>query len=262
MISETNSTVSSSIKNLQNELSTLEYESVRFIPQDFFYIIKTVLNVDEEVLHSISNIVSILLNSDPKPCACYHSFTEKPHDIFELSILLIFPSMGETHQLEGNHNLIVSKYTMMYAKLFHDWAFNLPKKPEFSHEFLEISTTIIHFESNIQLITYISLHIYNVSRKCFMFKSKGSITNKEINFRTDNELENILNDHTNESWNEITSEEKYGVLSKIKRRKKDDSPQTINSKGSDTRNAHFLVSQISELFDTREYKKYINFIFS
>jgi len=221
----------SSIKNLSSEITNLIAESTNLIPIESFYVIKTVVNVNEEILHSFSEIISKCLNFQPKPSACYHSYTELQNDIFELSIILIFPFAEEKHQLNGDHDLMVSKYTYFYSKIFS--------------ESNEILTKIIHFESDIQLFMYISWYSYNISRKCMCSHSNGSVTTKEINFRTDNELIDILGNVEGVMWDELSNEEKYGVISKIKKKK-----------------GEFVISTISEILDTREYKKYINFIFS
>ncbi len=222
----------SSIKNLYNEIANLELNSTKFIPHDQFYIVKSIFLVKEETLHSLTDILNQCLQLSPKMSACHYSYVEHngstQSDIFELSLLFIFSDQENKHQLDGNHHLIISKYVLFISSVFTDIE--------------SIQTSIIQFESNMQLFIYLSWFVYNLSRRVLMIKSDGYITNKEINFRTDSELKELLKEKVSIDWDLLPNEEKYGVLKRIKKKSEN------------------VV--ISEQLDVREYKKYINFIFA
>ena len=219
------------VKKLTNEMILCEKESVNIIPPNFYYIVKIKFQIPQadDNMNLIAEISEIALHLAPKPIAVYYSSD---------TILLIFPRIecsitnnfdSQHHEFEGNHNLIVSKYVLLFSK-------QLPMTSN-------ISAEIVHFETQIKIFTYLSWIIFQTSQKAMIKLSNGSITQKEIQFRTDGELKIIL-EKQGVIWNNINSNEKYGALIRLKRKKEKTS-----------------VMYLSEFLDARDTKKYINFLF-
>jgi hypothetical protein len=235
--------MTSNTKRIINELSTLETESASIVPSNYCYILKikvcgphkdslnSACNAESKsLLGSLNKIAESLLLTDPAPSSVYYS-----RDI----LLLIFSAAQElseentavTHQLDGNHNLIVSRYCVMLARL-------LPTVEK-------IDIRIVHLSSKTAVFSYLSYIIFTEYQESILLLSKGKITNKDLNFRTDNELRQLLITKCNVNLDdEVPPENKYGVLLRAKR---------IKNK------ANYV--KMSELFDARDTKKYISFIF-
>lgn len=220
----------SNTKRIINELCTLETESAAIIPRDSYYILKIRIEASKKIKESyLSDVAEKLLLTDPNPSSVYYS---------NGLLLLIFPATEDTedendtvtHQLEGNHDLIVSKYCMLLSKL-------LPTD--------NISVQIIHLLSKTKVFSYLSYIIFTEYQNMIVKLSEGEITVKELNFRTDNELKNILLTKHKVDLDKIPAEHKYGVVMNVKR---------VKNKVNYTR--------MSEAFDARDTKKYISFIFS
>jgi hypothetical protein len=220
--------MTSNTKRIINELSTLETESASVIPPNYCYILK--IKVCGSFKESLSKIAEQLSLTDPTPSSVYYS-----RDV----LLLIFSAAQEiseentiiTHQLDGNHNLIVSKYCLMLAKL-------IPTVEK-------IDIRIVHLSSKTTAFSYLSYIIFTEYQESILLLSKGKITSKDLNFRTDNELKQLLITKCNVNLDDETPPEyKYGVLLRAKRVK-----NKVN------------YVKMSELFDARDTKKYISFIF-
>lgn len=215
----------SNTKSIINELCTLETESAAIIPKDYYYALKIKTASPKTI--SLKEIAENLLLTDPAPSSIYYS---------KDSLFIIFPAAQEaedesiviTHQLEGNHNLIVSKYCMMLSKL-------LPNS--------DISVQIVHLPSKTKVFSYMSYIVFAEYQNTIIKLSQGDITPKELKFRTDNELKHILLTKKGLNMDNIPTEQKYGVFMRVKRTKNKVSYLTM-----------------SEPFDARDTKKYISFM--
>lgn len=221
----------SSTKRLHNEMINFETDNAKIIPSNKYYIITinctvenktSIISLQSNVEFIESQLLSTNNDSNCMPISIYYSNNK---------ILIIFLSVDDDkfHQLNGDIELIISKYVFNFTKNMSD--------------ILDISAKIIQFSTQIEIFAYVSWIIYQTTQETILRLSKGVITSKELHFRTENELVNIL--ETNGiSWAKYDSCEKYGTLIKLGRKK--------NS---------MIIVKMSEPFDSRENKKYLKFMF-
>jgi hypothetical protein len=210
----------SSTKRVHNDMHSIEEENLTIIPPEDYYALKIKFYESEKLDRSISEK---LLNETPKPLVVYYS-----HDF----MLVLFSSMKESlrHQLNGNHNLIVSKYARFFAQ-------NCPTAKD-------ISIEIVHLHSRTIIFTYLSWIIFQTFQNNLVRLSKGHITPKDLQFLTEKELKTKFSECNNSKWDNLEPHEKYGTVLHMKQIKK-----TTEYFG------------LSELFDARDTKKYTSFIF-
>lgn len=205
----------SSAKTLYNEISTIEKQCDMFIPKENYYIVKINIISENKSSSVSSDLAKLCLKTDPCPIIIYYS---------QCKILLAFSCIGSQY---SSHSDIISIYTNFVTK-------NV--SPE-----SKVMVQVVHL-TTIQIIAYLSHIISETSTELMKTLTKGSIS-KEIHFRTEMELKQLLKDK-NIIWDDIDNHSKYGTILKL-RKKKD----------------KFVVESISEKIDFREDKKYTNFIF-
>jgi hypothetical protein len=81
-------------------------------------------------------------------------------------------------------------------------------------------------------------------RETLIRLSNGKLTQKELNFRTENELKELIVERCNIDMDNVDPIEKYGELVRMKRTK-----------------TKAIYTKLSEPFDARDIKKYTGFIF-
>ena len=140
-------------------------------------------------------------------------------------------SEGNSHQFNGDHHRIVSKYATLFARAPVGNVNN-------------INVKIIEFETQTQVVTYMGWLVFQTSQRAMKRLSGGKITDNLLYFRTERELRDKLCDEANVVWNEVESSERYGTFIRLRR------------KGD-----KIVTSKLSEFFDAREYKRYVDFIF-
>ena len=183
--------MTSSVKRLTNEMELLEQKCVQIIPNDCCYAVKITLSGAnrEELLKKSEH----MLYWDPQPVAIYCS---------EGMMLLIFScSITESinHHLGGVQHAIISSYVRSFSLKHPNWT---------------SVASIIVFASKIQVYTYVAWLISETMKTKMKSISGGAITEKHIQFRTENELKDILHkSHTD--WDEVPLDEKYGILIKL-----------------------------------------------
>ena len=238
----------SHVKKITSEMISLEKESIKFVPSDHYYFVKVNLNrgnykEDDDIKRKFpqgelsplyfSHLAESLLELIPKPIIVYYT---------DNLIMMLFSCEGDgdvinTREFDGNHNLIVSKYVSFFikqlssARLSHD------------EEIPEINVSIVHIDTQTKIFTYLSWIIFQVSQNKMIELSKGKITSKEIQFRTDSELKVILSKQ-GVKWDELDPHIKYGTILRCKHKKSGDS-----------------ILRMSELMDARDTKKYLTFLF-
>ena len=210
----------SSVKRLTNEMEELENESNSFVLSEEYYVVRVQL---ENNVDSMENFAEDMLCSSPQPIAVYHCPDE---------VVLIFSCMseGNSHQFNGDHHRIVSKYATLFARA--------------NKNVKNINVKIAEFETQTQVITYMGWIVFQTSQRAMKRLSGGKITDNLLYFRTERELRDKLRDEANVVWNAVEPSERYGTFIRL-RRKRD----------------KFITLKFSELFDARENKRYINFIF-
>ena len=211
----------SSTKRICNDMRSLEEENVKIIPPDDYYIIKIKFYETKPLDKSLPEKV---LNETPKPLAVYYSC-----DTISILFSCVKGTSITSHQLNGNHNLIVSKYVRFFTQ-------NSPQSKD-------ITAEIIHLHSRAVIFTYLSWVVFQTTQNNFMRLSKGRITTKDLQFLTEKELKNKFSEY--ENWDDLDSHEKYGTLLTAKQSK----------------NGITDFSSLSEPLDARDTKKYMVFIF-
>jgi hypothetical protein len=209
-----------SVKKISNEMQELEKTSTKYIPNDNYYIVKIIIDSQQNDLLNV--IETTLKLTDPQPLAIFYSSN---------NIAIIFSCVEDNHihQLEGDNSLIVSKYVLYFSRILSNN--------------IDICAKIIHFETQTQLCCYISYLIHQTSQELMIILSKGTITSKELQFRTEAELKIIL-EKQGINWQEYDVTKKYGIILKLKRK-----------------NKKIIIEKMSEKFDAREFSRYKNFIF-
>lgn len=210
----------SSTKRVCNDMQSLEEENVKIIPPDDYYILKIKFYDAGKLERSLSERV---LTEDPKPLVVYYS-----HDVMLLLFSCVKGTLMTNHQLDGNHNLIVSKYVRFFTQV-------LPQSKD-------ITVEIIHLHSRTVIFTYLSWIVFQTTQNSFVRLSNGRITTKDLQFLTEKELKSKFSER--ESWDDLNPHEKYGTLLALK--------QSKNS---------IDFFSLSEPFDARDTKKYMAFIF-
>lgn len=210
----------SSVKRLTNEMETFESDSNKFVDPECYFIIRVHLegNNDDSLKSFAKNILCV----PPQPVAVYYCLDE---------VVLIFSCLIEshTHQFDGDHQRIISKYATLFARA--------------NANVENVNVKLVEFQTQTQVITYMGYVVRQLSQRTMKNLSNGKITDNLLNFRTEEELLEIL---TSEGvrWDELDSSKKYGTFIRL-RRKHD----------------KIVTAKISESFDARETKRYVNFIF-
>lgn len=213
-------------QSLSNEVDNLENTSRLCIPKNNYYVlsisIKLEDNVNRDALIEDIEVFSknLLMNSENRPLAVYVCGTD---------VHLIFTSVEENqeHYLHGDHQLLCSKYVLLYYK------------PEYS----DIIVRIVHFSRQTELFTFLSLKNYNytASVKCSMCPS---LSVSDVKSKTEREIQDILNDN-NIDWDAVSSRIKYGTLYRLRRKDK-----------------KIFACRLSEAFHANNIDRYISFIFT
>ena len=211
----------SSVKRLTSEMEALENESNRFVWSEDYYVVRVQL---ENNVDSMENFAKDMLCSSPQPIAVYYCPDE---------VVLIFSCMseGNSHQFNGDHHRIVSKYATLFARAPVGNVNN-------------ISVKIVEFETQTQIVTYMGWIVFQASQRAMKRLSRGKITDNLLYFRTERELQDMLREKVNVVWNEVEPSERYGTFIRLR------------CKGD-----KIVTSKLSEFFDAREYKRYVDFIF-
>lgn len=210
----------SSTKRVCNDMHSLEEENVNIIPPDDYYILKIKFYDAGKLERFLSEKV---LTEIPKPLVVYYSC-----DIMLILFSCVKGTSLVSHQLNGNHNLIVSKYVRFFTQA-------LPQSKD-------ITVEIVHLHSRTVIFTYLSWMVFQTTQNNFVRLSNGRITNKDLQFLTEKELKSKFSEH--ENWDNLDSHEKYGTLLTVKQSK-----NCVD------------FSSLSEPFDARDTKKYMAFIF-
>ena len=213
----------SSVKRLTSEMEALENESNRFVRSEDYYVVRVQL---ENNADSIENFAEYMLCSSPQPIAVYHCPDE---------VALIFSCMSEDnpsggHQFNGDHHRIISKYATLFARA--------------NENVKNINVKIVEFETQTQIITYMGWVVFQTSQRAMKRLSGGKITDNLLYFRTERELRDKLCDEVNVVWNTVEPSERYGTFIRLRRKRN-----------------KIITSKLSEFFDARENKRYVDFIF-
>ncbi len=214
----------SSTKRLTKEMADYKEASKIIISPESYYMVHIKLAYSNKQQCELARAVAENeLKKENPPTAIYYNSNE---------VMLIFscaPS-DSAHQLGGCHHSIVSKYASCIA---------------FEHNLSNVDASIILFNSQTQIVTYIGWEITQTMQTALKKYSNGKITDMSLFFKTATELRPILEHEKGTKWDDIPKGERYGTVIKLSKNAKKDNN----------------ISSICEQFDAREFKKYTNFIF-
>jgi len=148
---------------------------------------------------------------------------------FDKTLLLFYSCMeeGKSHYLNGSHHSLISEYTSILVLE--------TGKP--------VNCSIVEFDSRVCVSTYFLWKTHDNSKKCMVGSSDGKISFVDTKTKTSNELIDILKT-LDITWEGIPTHVKFGTFYKLKKRK-----------------GKVVISKLSENFDSRENKRYSNFMF-
>ena len=149
--------------------------------------------------------------------------------VFENDIFLVYSCVDneQNHYNGGSHHKIISEYVS---------GLTLQLKTK-------IEGKILEFDSKTSVITYFIWKIHSNSLKFMVDVSNDKISSGDTKTKTLGELTLSLQD-LGIDWDNLDPVDKYGVSYKLKKKK-----------------GKIIVCQLSEFFDSRDMKKYLNFIF-
>jgi hypothetical protein len=245
--------MTSSLKKMCNEVSLMEKKSTTIISPNNYYIVKLEMVVNNDYVHDVQSInlqtigVEHCLFSTPRPTIMYHSANV---------ILLLFSCVASddspsenSHQCNGDYAAIISKYVLFFSE-------NAAFSPEAKllRITADFTVKIVQFETQSEIISYLSCIIFQESKNAMIKISNGKITAKDINFKTNAELMSQLEEQ-GIKWDAIDAHKKFGTISKISENIKGRRSEKTSGK------VDANIFSISELIDFREHKKYNKFIF-
>lgn len=213
----------SSLRRMQNDIQFIKDENERKILPESYYCVH--IHTTADVM--IPSIVKKFLSEHTNCTSIY--YTNTLIILFFPKIVMIKEEYCETHQCEGDYDAIISRYASIFTKM-------LPNLEN-------IVVRIITFKTSIKAFSFLALTIVQTSHEKMMQCSKDTITHKELQFRTESELLNML-DLVDVDWKAINPAEKYGVLI---------APQKKQNK------TNFIT--LSEPFDARNANKYTTIMF-
>jgi len=205
-------------KQLITELKLIEDDCKQYISLDNYHVVKVKLknlvpSFDAKAFNEE------LLCDEHQPNAVYFN-----KDTF----LLFFPKTNETQQYTRNYHEIICKYTSRFIK---------------KDTKLDVNVSIVEFDSQLKVITYLKMHIDNHMTTTIKELSGGKIDNKIIYFRTDKEIFDLLKTECSISWDDISMYDKYGSLVRLVQ-KKDKIVSEYMSKNFDARNNSMYLKYI------------------
>ena len=171
----------SNVKRLTSEMEALENESSRFVRSEDYYVVRVQLENNADSMET-QRLAEDMLCSSPQPIAVYHCLDE---------VVLIFSCMseGNSHQFNGDHHRIISKYVTLFARA--------------NKNVKNINVKIVEFETQTQIITYMGWIVFQTSQRAMKRLSGGKITDNLLYFRTERELRDKLRDEANIVWNAV-----------------------------------------------------------
>ena len=200
----------SSVIRLNSEMAELEKKTVTIVPPEEYYCVKINFSCG-----SVDKYIDCVVE-DPKPMFIYYTCD---------TIMLFFSCVEdemETHQCNGKHNLIISKYVSLISR---------------KHG-ASCSAHVVHFPTQTNIFTYLSWNMLQTSYKHMAKISNGKIKDEDFQFRTELELATILKDQ-HIKWSDEPALLKYGTVMKY-------GAKNVT---------------VSEYFDARDIKRHLSFLF-
>jgi len=179
----------SSAKALQNKVSSIEEESDRKIPRDFYYIVW--LRTDKPVSDLIKKLIKKNYENDNLPLIIYSYASE---------FCLLFSSLeNEEHFMKGSHQKICSYFASLASRLLDTL----------------VICSIVEFDSKPKILIYFQTKIYENAKKSVLENSNGKIATKDIQNGTLYESIEILKSNSI-FWEKIEPHKRFGTIYKYK----------------------------------------------
>ena len=208
-----------SSQKIYNTILEKEINSDKKIEKCFYYIIHLYIQNITKESKPLTEIIKFFLNERPNhvPIIGY---------LYNKDIYLLFSSVEENkeHYKNGSHQAICSEYTSLLSVEYG----------------CMINCSIIEFENRIQIITYFQCKIHENTKQTIIKLSKNTITKKDIQSFTLQELIKILKDKCKIEWDTISLSKKFGTFYKYEKDK---------------------LKLLSESIDIRNIDKYQKFFF-
>jgi hypothetical protein len=226
----------SNVKKVYSEMTMLESESDYCIPFNKYYILNLTLepstknNIKELKQNKTKCIKKINLEDLAKKMLS-RNMNHQPLSvyIFKNNISLIFSCLEENqnHYKNGSHHKIISEYVSVLSLELKSL----------------INGSIVELDTRTSVIMYLIWKVHSNSLRCIVDKSEGTISINDTKIQTLGELKIRLN-IVDVIWDDIDLTNRYGIFFKLKKKK-----NTI------------IIDSLSEFLDSRDIKKYTNFIF-
>jgi hypothetical protein len=237
-----------SSKRLENDLLLLE-KGDKSHPFDIPFIIKLTISESSEFCDSFHSAFLTENDLDKLSDIIYdivaHDITinNKPSSVY-ISLNVIILIFSTKVNYTKTYDSMISEYIQLFFETIHE--FYLKNK---GITLQNIEGRVVHFPTQIHIIAYIAQLIVNNSYNYMKSVSNGTITTKDIQFYTNDELESKLKTMCQIEWNNLSYKGKYGIIFKIDR--------TLLASDKYIRKKEAL----SELIDVKNIQKYTNFIF-
>lgn len=149
-------------------------------------------------------------------------------------IYLLFTSVDESqeHFLGGLYHKLISYYSCLMCK----WMI----KNEYPISIIE--TNLIEYESHIEIFTFFSVKVYDNKMRCIERLFDDTTIEINISQLTEKEIIDILKKE-GVNYNDISNADKYGTFAKLRKK-----------------GAKIVIDKMEEYLDSRESKKYLDFI--
>lgn len=221
----------SSCKSLHNEIEFIEtIRNSKKVEASNYYIVKiSNLMIDDETLKELT--MWLITRKDNQPLVSYHTSNSQGEKI--IYILFTSADDGQSHFLDGTYSKLISYYLCTITK----WL--LSREGEsFDPDFLTFEADIIEFESHIEIFTFFSVKVYDNHNN--LIESLGV---KDVHNKTQKEIDDIIK-RKSVDLAKISDERKFGVFTKLKRK-----------------GGRVVIERMSEYLNSRDNKKYIDFLF-
>jgi hypothetical protein len=217
----------SNVKKVYSEMTMIESNSDYCIPYNKYYILNLVIK-------------SSTKNSSKDNKSNLHILAKKylsrnlDHQplvvyIFKNNISLIFSCSEENkqHYKNGSHHKIISEYVSIMSRDLKT----------------DVYGSIVELETRTSVATYLIWKVHSNSLKYIIDSSNGTISTIDTTNKTLSELKEDLQ-NIDIILDDVPSQDKYGIFYKLKKKK-----------------TEVVIDFLSEFLDSRDIKKYINFIF-
>lgn len=214
----------SNTRRLYNNISELRDKSDHKINPQHYYVVELKLSLDNDDNSKLIATAKAFLKKriTHLPIIAY---------VFQHNLILLYSSLEkdtETHYKNGSHQHICSEFVSILSREYD----------------CMVECSIVEFESKTQILTYFHCMIFQNTIQCAVNVSSHTISKKEAQTLTSQELHELLETRTGINWDDVSSPQKHGTFYKY---------ITDGNKEK--------FSTLSEFIDFRDIKKYETYLF-